>query len=296
MDLSWIVFHLPRFLRRHKLVRMLLWMFPGSRIQRVRFNHTSLAYADISDPFNRHYFLTRTFEPEFFAIARPFLSQGGVFFDIGAHFGFCSFGLMASLAGSPAAAYYLFEANQDICEQLRRSAALYPGQRIAINHCCVTNIKGNSQLRIDHDNIGGSYISAGGGEDVSNLILDDYIEKHAIKRIDFLKMDIEGSEPFALEGARKSLTQGLIRVLYVEVSPEHLARYGRKPSDCFDLLRESGFRLFYCKSQDFSSGVADQRQAFELSIHGQPLRLAPLARYPDHHQTDILAIHGSVHG
>ena len=43
------------------------------------------------------------FEPEFFRVASPFLADGGVFFDVGANVGLCSFGMIAALGETRAA-------------------------------------------------------------------------------------------------------------------------------------------------------------------------------------------------
>lgn len=42
---------------------------------------------------------------------------------------------------------------------------------------------------------------------VSSLSIDDLVAGHSLPRIDFIKMDIEGAEPYALRGAVKTLTR-----------------------------------------------------------------------------------------
>ena len=46
--------------------------------------------------------------------------------------------------------------------------------------------------------------------------IDNYIEKNKIKEVYFMKMDIEGHEPFALRGAQNSLKKGLFRYIQFE--------------------------------------------------------------------------------
>jgi FkbM family methyltransferase len=40
---------------------------------------------------------------------------------------------------------------------------------------------------------------------VSSLSIDDLVHKNSIQRIDFIKMDIEGAEPYALKGAKETI-------------------------------------------------------------------------------------------
>jgi methyltransferase, FkbM family len=250
-------------------------------------------FADVSDPFARNYFLIKGFDPEFFSIAKPFLSNGGVFFDVGANFGFCTFGLINCLARN-GIEYHLFEANVDICKLLSRSADLHRGQAIYVNHCCVTDSPGVSKLNIIYDNFGSSFISQQGTQEVKNLILDSYICEHPIKRINLLKIDVEGWEVRALRGATNSLKTGMVDAIYTEVSAENLSRAGYSVEDYFTLLKGAGFHLFYVKAADFRSGIADKAKAFKLGVNGDPLVVvARLEKFPRGHLTDILAVHES---
>jgi FkbM family methyltransferase len=47
--------------------------------------------------------------------------------------------------------------------------------------------------------------SDGAGVDVETETLDHYVSAHALERVDFIKMDIEGSEPEALVGAEQTI-------------------------------------------------------------------------------------------
>ncbi len=46
--------------------------------------------------------------------------------------------------------------------------------------------------------------------------LDNYVQKHLIKSIDLLKIDTEGNEIFVLQGAKKSLESGIIKLIQFE--------------------------------------------------------------------------------
>ncbi|XWK91355.1 MAG: FkbM family methyltransferase [Phormidium sp.] len=290
MNIYKVIAKLPPVMRRHKLVKLLLFISPNSRIQLIQFNKSAKLFADITDPNPRNYLITQTFEPDFFLIAKPFLAKGGVFFDVGANFGFCSFGLMGCLSDVDIE-YHLFEANKNIYELLLMSKELQFTRNMYINHCCVTDKDGVSKLNIVKENLGQSFISKGEGQEVNNITLDKYIDNKSVKKINFMKIDIEGWEPFALKGTVNSLTSGRVDTLYIEISSINLARNGFVPKDCFKLLQDAGFDLFYCKPSDFESKIVNPDKIFNLNINGHSLRLAYMDKFPEHHQSDILAIH-----
>lgn len=84
-------------------------------------------------------------------------------------------------------------------------------------------------------------------ETVPNLLLDDYVEKHAIERIDFEKMDLEDHELNALRGWKRSLEAGLAETLYVEVMTENQKRYGLPTNVALAFLEKRDYEFFFCK-------------------------------------------------
>ena len=72
--------------------------------------------------------------------------------------------------------------------------------------------------------------------------IDEVMQEHAVDRVDFMKMDVEGNELGVLRGARKSLQAGKIRALAFEFgSPQINAR--AYFHDFWDLLHPLGFEF-----------------------------------------------------
>lgn len=78
--------------------------------------------------------------------------------------------------------------------------------------------------------------------DVETVVLDEVIEERAIQQIDFMKMDIEGHELAALQGAQRSLANGLIKALSFEFGSANInsRTFFR---DFWDFLQPLGYRL-----------------------------------------------------
>ena len=293
MNIARLVRLLPAPLRRPRLVRALLRLSPGSAVQHVPFNDGARVIADISDPFPRAYMLSGVFEPEFFEVAVPFLRRGGAFLDVGANVGFCSFGLVHALTGGPPVDFHLFEANARLCALLQRSAALHAGQSVTVVHGCVTNAPGTSRLHVVREQLGASYISDDGTEAVPNVVLDQYLDARAVARVPLVKLDIEGLEPLAIEGAQRSLSSGRIEAVYLEVSAPNLARQGFTPAMVLSALRDAGFEVFYVRQADLRQGASAGPPTM-LEIDGAAIRAGRVHAFPADHQTDLLAVHRST--
>lgn len=290
MNIPGIIETIPPFFRRHKLVKFLLLISPKSRFSIIKFNGSARLFADLKEPWSRQHLITGNCEPDFFKIAAAFLPEKGVFFDVGANLGFLSFGMMNYLLHHDLE-YHLFEANTKAYQLLTRSKTLYPNNKIWINHCCVTNKLGTSKLKVEYSNSPLSFISEEGTQEVENLILDRYIEDHLISKVNFLKMDIEGYEPLALDGMKNSLIKGLVDVIYLELNPQMLYRFGFTTEELFNFLRKANFRIFYVRASDFEFGIADREKAFAVDTYGTPITVSEITSFPGEHQTDILAIH-----
>lgn len=79
---------------------------------------------------------------------------------------------------------------------------------------------------------------------VETVRLDDFIEEIGTQ-IQFIKMDIEGSEPFALDGMRKMLQTNRNLAMLVEFFPLLIREMGRSPEAFADeLLHQYGFKMY----------------------------------------------------
>lgn len=292
MDINTLIKILPPWLRRHKLIRLMTWLKPR---QPLYFNGNAKAYTSYADAAARQALITGVFEPEFLAIAKPFLFDGGVFFDVGANLGLCTFSLIGEFSPETNISYHLFEANPRLCQLLNDSYHRFHDiQDMYINLGCISNQPGVSQLNVTPNESGRSYISCGAQDahqsrypiiEVENIVLDQYFEDHSIQRVQFLKMDIEGWEPYALEGAKQTLSKGIVEAIYIEVSTENLTRAGFCVDDCLTKLIDAGFTLYWCKPQDIL------KDTIHLNIRGHKLAVAKFKAFPIEYQTDLLAIH-----
>jgi transcription antitermination factor NusA-like protein len=70
--------------------------------------------------------------------------------------------------------------------------------------------------------------------------IDDVVGELGLKRVDVVKIDVEGAEYNVLRGARATLTRFHPKIV-LEVSPQELANMNTKVEDLVSLIREMGY-------------------------------------------------------
>lgn len=104
--------------------------------------------------------------------------------------------------------------------------------------------------------------------------LDNYCETQGVERIDFVKVDVEGMEPYVLQGARTLLKERRVAAILIEVCPVNLRAVGFSPSDLyreFENARYSPYAL-----------TAEGRPGAKLSLAEiEAISLANVVLLPD---------------
>tara|TARA_B100002019_G_C21209234_1_gene568458 strand:+ start:308 stop:1168 length:861 start_codon:yes stop_codon:yes gene_type:complete len=279
--------YLPNLLLRHKVVELLIRFGFQERIIKLHFNSSVKAFIDLNDPEPRNIFIKGNFDLDFFDIANCLLPEKGVYFDLGANFGLCTFGLVPQKKD---AKYHLFEANDYLIKFIKKSVKLYPTTSFNVNHGCLNNEDGESNFQIVNTQSGQSHVSTNNktGKKVKNIVLDNYCSIHEISHVDFAKIDLEGHELKVLEGWRSHLQKHYVKSIIIEVIPENQKRYGLKTNECLIFLELMGYDLYFFKPEDLKK---DSRTT-TVNINGQNIILSKFlsSEYPVDLSTDILAL------
>ncbi|MFA6432646.1 MAG: FkbM family methyltransferase [Candidatus Paceibacterota bacterium] len=84
---------------------------------------------------------------------------------------------------------------------------------------------------------------AGSGVEVETDTLDHSLESYGSPKIDLIKMDIEGAEILALQGMKQTFARNPGLILFIELYPQAIERFGHRAIELLDILKESGFTL-----------------------------------------------------
>jgi len=162
-----------------------------------------------------------------------------VFIDVGANYGYYSI-LVAKKYNIKV---YAFEPGNEAYSYLLKNIAL---NQLYDNIIPIKMALGNTlkESLISKDLFAKNHIVNEHGNLIRMTTLDSYIKKHNLEALDFIKVDIEGFEPFFIEGAKESIMKYKPMVL-MELSKNLLKRYGKKPKDIFNLMDLLDYRCKY---------------------------------------------------
>lgn len=235
---------LPPPLKRMKIVRFLSFLL-NSEYHIVEFQSGQLV-GHISEGQVAHTLLTGYFaDYGFFDLANAILHRSrATYFDVGANFGFHTFGLDLS---SGINTYHLFEANPVCCTALKLSLVSSTAD-VRLFEGAIGDSDGRVSLRCNTGKSVEGYLTDNQDPDsyvVHQTTLDMYCELNSVTDIRLLKMDIEGSELRALKGAVGLLERSVVDYCYFEVNQAALERQGASMKELFDVFLSHEYRLFW---------------------------------------------------
>jgi len=200
------------------------------------------------------YILTQP-EPETTRIFCNKLKKGDVVLDIGANVGY--FSLIAANIVGDKGKVFAFECNPDSFNLLEKNIAINNYKNIISVKKAVSNYSGTSKLFLsrwggacslkevaDNDKV------LKDGQDhilVETITLDEFFAGNNIP-INFIKMDIEGSEPQALQGMEKLIESTAHLIIIMELHSKFIFNLNN-PQEILENIRTKGFQLWVIDDQ-----------------------------------------------
>jgi FkbM family methyltransferase len=194
------------------------------RLAQIRYGDLQLP-CDLREALQRQYYFFGTYllEEHLLDAWRRAARNAAVVFDVGASAGIYS---LAALDARPDSTVHAFEPTPEIAAGLRRTAQINGLDTLVVHQSAVTNYDGQAILRrcgeVEGGNEGMNFIVPDrfedGAERVRAVRLDTVCAELGIERIDLLKLDVQGSEADALEGAAGLLARGAIGTVFMELN------------------------------------------------------------------------------
>lgn len=154
----------------------------------------------------------------------------------------------------PAGKVIAFEPLDELANQLERHAAMNHARNLEVIRTGVFSKSGAAPLftagalfadGTQHRGLGTLFSTAERGVEAANIpliSLDDFVEERQLQAIRLIKLDIEGAELAALEGARKTIER-FRPLLIVEIGRETCLSAGYDPRDIFSCITGFGYRI-----------------------------------------------------
>jgi len=193
-----------------------------------------------NDAIAQHLKTGKLWEPHYKQVIEKLVPANGIVLDCGANFGYNAVVLANNINISQ---IYCFEPQRIIFQQLAGNLILnniYNAQAI---NCALGNIEGLLELNpVNYEN---SWVNIGdtsigkGGELVNITKLDNF----DLKNVNFIKLDVQGSELNVLEGGME-LIKKCLPDIFIEIEEHQLAKFGVVKEQIFNLLKSLGYRIW----------------------------------------------------
>jgi FkbM family methyltransferase len=167
-----------------------------------------------------------------FEIVRDIVNKESVTLDLGANVG-----LFTKVLAKNSKKVYAIEPEPFNFKQLKKNMKSF--HNVTLFNVAVSNVTGWSDLFLSHCNSGMHRLYPSihcywdKRVNVRTIRVDDLIYD---ENIDFIKMDIEGFEYFAIDGMRKLLRRSK-PVIMSEFHPDSIRESGANPRDIFTMMR-----------------------------------------------------------
>ena len=177
---------------------------------------------------------------------------GNIVVDLGANIGYFTC-LLAKLVGEDGKVF-AFEPDPRNLKLLRRNIQENDYKNVIIADKAVSDVNGSCTLYSSQKKFGANRIFESKKKQTHDFIpikseticLDDYFEKqNLLKKIDFIKIDIEGSEFRAFNGMKKILELNNNLKIFTEIAPSLLEDAGSSEKQILDFLQEHEFINFF---------------------------------------------------
>lgn len=184
------------------------------------------------------------FEPEIVETAKRFAKKDSVVLDVGANFGQMSV-LFSDMVGHHGTVY-AFEADDFVFDVLKKNIAATHRKNIEPIFGAVFNDSGKELFFPKQDfkrfDAYGSYgidPNASSGRKVRSLMIDDI---DFTKPISFMKIDVQGSDLFAMQGARETIRKHQMPILF-EFEQQFQDEFGTSFQDYVDFVDSIDYKF-----------------------------------------------------
>ena len=220
---------------------------PAGAVVKTREN---LKLAMHADPIYCGVYLFGEYEPANTAVFKRLIQPGDIVFDIGANFGWYTT-LFAKLTGATGKVY-AFEPQPAILEHNRDNLRLNAFEdRVKLSHLALGAQSGSLNLYTfaGLSNAHSSAVSLGRDDAKMSICpmstLDAFAAEEEIRRIDVLKIDVEGYEADVFKGGARMLGAADAPLILFEINMDCLKSRGMTARNVQDVLRGFGYDFFW---------------------------------------------------
>jgi len=189
------------------------------------------------------YYVERKHTEHFKKLIKP----GDIVIDVGANIGYYT--LMAAARVGKRGHVYAFEPASHTFKILQKNIQINGFTNVSLYNLAISNEEGYVELYLsDSINTGATSITvpelfSGKVEKVRCITIDNFLNKENIKKVDLIKIDVEGAEPKVLRGMNKLLSEQNPKIL-IEINEERLRSAGHSKDYIYEFLASKGYKAY----------------------------------------------------
>jgi FkbM family methyltransferase len=204
-------------------------------------------------------------------IIREEIHEGDIVIDVGANIGYYTL-IFAQLVGK-SGKVIAFEPEPKNFEILKKNVEINNYNNVILEPKIVSEKCGKMKLYVSDSDIVAHRIqkmdTLKNFVEVESVTLDDYLKKLNLdKKVNFIKIDVEGAEPNVLEGSNNILKKNDHLKIFTEFNREVVKNYGTEPKKMIDLLYGNGFKIYL---PNYKNNKINLTSANELLISKETL-------------------------
>lgn len=249
------------FIRNWKLPgreRLSRWFKPSEQLKAqikdgiVWLNEEDIAIYTSADNYIEWTILsTGTYEEEINKLIRISLRPGDVAMDIGANIGLQSIRMSRSIGD--AGQVYAFEPLKHLQEKFSANMILNRSDNVRLFPFALSNSESEADFSFNKSNWNqGTFSIADNniGRDVQHVFIkvaDEIPDIKSLKRLDLIKIDVEGFEYQVLLGLKQTLQKHKPRIIF-EYDSNYWSANGQSINDCFAFFHDLNYKMYQVTS------------------------------------------------
>lgn len=171
------------------------------------------------------------------------ISPGNTVIDIGANVGYYT--VLAAYAVKNNGAVIAFEPDAENCRLLDANVKYNNFSNVLVRPYAVSDSNGKKLFDSHTASKGESALAVKNSSStrtIQSVTLDSEVKRLKLQKVTVIKMDIEGAEILALQGAKETIRKNPV-TLFIEYNPSRIEYYGYKPHAQLNLIENLGLEI-----------------------------------------------------
>lgn len=241
----------------------------GSRLLSSRLPNGCRVHCDLRDMVQRQMWFYGAYEPIEAYLFTQLLRPGMVVIDAGANVG--QYSMLAATGVGPSGSVHSFEPIPATFARLQKHVAENSLSNVQLNQIALWDKDTTVSLGMPAGmlNNAGAYSVRAGADKLSSIEapaarLDTYCALQNLSRVDVIKMDIEGAEPFAISGGLEVIKK-FRPTLLVEINRTALNDMGMNTTKFWEVISNLGYRIWRIGHSPETCGPVPDLECFVQS-------------------------------